>query len=98
MQTKNPRKSVFTEVSSFGFVPRTGFEPAHPCERCDLNTVRLPISPPGHLLCFRGCKCNGFIWNLEFVDWNLDYYSCNTEKYYTSYIAITNSHVIPPSG
>ena len=29
------------------FVPRTGFEPAHPCERCDLNTVRLPISPPG---------------------------------------------------
>jgi hypothetical protein len=29
-------------------VPRTGFEPAHPCERCDLNTVRLPISPPGH--------------------------------------------------
>ena len=30
------------------FVPRTGFEPAHPCERCDLNTVRLPISPPGH--------------------------------------------------
>ena len=29
------------------YVPRTGFEPAHPCERCDLNTVRLPISPPG---------------------------------------------------
>ncbi len=29
-------------------VPRTGFEPAHPFERCDLNTVRLPISPPGH--------------------------------------------------
>ena len=29
-------------------MPRTGFEPAHPCERCDLNTVRLPISPPGH--------------------------------------------------
>jgi len=20
-------------------VPRTGFEPAHPCERCDLNAV-----------------------------------------------------------
>ena len=32
------------------FVPRTGFEPAHPCRRCDLNTVRLPISPPGHLI------------------------------------------------
>jgi hypothetical protein len=30
-------------------VPRTGFEPAHPCERCDLNTVRLPISPPGQI-------------------------------------------------
>ena len=29
------------------FVPKTGFEPAHPCERCDLNTVRLPISPLG---------------------------------------------------
>ncbi len=29
-------------------VPRTGLEPAHPCRRCDLNTVRLPISPPGH--------------------------------------------------
>ena len=28
-------------------VPGTGFEPAHPCERCDLNTVRLTISPPG---------------------------------------------------
>ncbi len=28
-------------------VPRTGFEPAHPCGRCDLNTVRLPISPSG---------------------------------------------------
>jgi hypothetical protein len=34
-------------------VPGTGFEPAHPCERCDLNTVRLPISPSG---LFRGSK------------------------------------------
>ena len=32
-----------------GKVPGTGFEPAHPCERCDLNTVRLPISPPGQI-------------------------------------------------
>ena len=31
-------------------VPKTGFEPAHPCERCDLNTVRLPISPLGLLI------------------------------------------------
>ncbi len=30
-----------------GIVPRTGFEPAHGFPRCDLNTVRLPISPPG---------------------------------------------------
>jgi hypothetical protein len=28
-------------------VPGTGFEPAHPFERCHLKTVRLPISPPG---------------------------------------------------
>ena len=28
-------------------VPGTGFEPAHPCERCHLKAVRLPISPPG---------------------------------------------------
>ena len=35
-------------------VPGTGLEPAHPCERCDLNTVRLPISPPGQV--FQGCK------------------------------------------
>ncbi len=36
-------------------VPRTGFEPAHPCGRCDLNTVRLPISPSGH----QNKKCSG---------------------------------------
>ncbi len=30
-------------------VPGTGFEPAQPCGCCDLNTVRLPISPPGQL-------------------------------------------------
>ncbi len=28
-------------------VPRTGFEPAHPCKRCHLKAVRLPISPSG---------------------------------------------------
>jgi hypothetical protein len=41
---KNRKAPHYCEAS----VPRTGFEPAHPCERCDLNTVRLPISPPGH--------------------------------------------------
>ncbi len=41
---KKPYKSIIYRVYQ---VPGTGFEPAHPCERCDLNTVRLPISPPG---------------------------------------------------
>ncbi len=31
-------------------VPGTGFEPAHPCERCHLKAVRLPISPPGLII------------------------------------------------
>ena len=39
-------------------MPGTGFEPAHPCERCDLNTVRLPISPPG-----RAANVEGFAEN-----------------------------------
>ncbi len=39
-------------------VPRTGFEPAHPCGRCDLNTVRLPISPSGQLS-FRAANIGG---------------------------------------
>lgn len=28
-------------------VPKTGFEPARPYERCSLKAVRLPISPLG---------------------------------------------------
>ncbi len=43
-------------MTSSGLVPRTGFEPAHPCERCDLNTVRLPISPPGLVFLFRAAN------------------------------------------
>ena len=43
------KKKTQLFVESFLVVPRTGFEPAHPCERCDLNTVRLPISPPGQV-------------------------------------------------
>lgn len=39
---KNYREFIF-------LVPRTGFEPAHPCERCHLKAVRLPISPSGQL-------------------------------------------------
>jgi len=30
-------------------VPRTGIEPAHPCERQILSLLRLPIPPPGHV-------------------------------------------------
>ncbi len=46
LKLQNPCKSMIYR----GFlVPGTGFEPAHPCERCDLNTVRLPISPPGQI-------------------------------------------------
>ena len=47
-ENKNGDSSLNRHNSSQ--VPRTGFEPAHPCERCDLNTVRLPISPPGHYI------------------------------------------------
>jgi site-specific DNA recombinase len=31
-------------------VPRTGIEPAHPCERQILSLLRLPIPPSGQLL------------------------------------------------
>ena len=46
---KKPLKANTNKGYKFYLVPRTGFEPAHPCERCDLNTVRLPISPPGQV-------------------------------------------------
>ena len=48
-------------------MPGTGFEPAHPFERCHLKAVRLPISPPGltqvsppGLFLWAGCKNIGF--------------------------------------
>jgi hypothetical protein len=48
-----------------GIVPGTGFEPAHGFPRCDLNTVRLPISPPGQgnrqiPVWFRGANISEF--------------------------------------
>ncbi len=46
--SKKEKGRNISDLSSW--VPRNGFEPSHPCERCDLNTVRLPISPPGHTL------------------------------------------------
>ena len=39
----NLKKDYLNSVN----VPKTGFEPAHSCERYDLNIVRLPISPLG---------------------------------------------------
>ncbi len=49
------------------YVPRTGFEPAHPCERCDLNTVRLPISPSGQLIfVFQGCKDRNTFYSTKY--------------------------------
>jgi hypothetical protein len=47
MRAEQPRFShCYTALI---LVPEIGFEPIHPCERCDLNTVRLPISPPGRV-------------------------------------------------
>ena len=34
-------------LRSFLFVPGTGIEPAHSCERQILSLLRLPIPPPG---------------------------------------------------
>jgi site-specific DNA recombinase len=54
-ETKSGKEGVISYLSTV--VPGTGFEPAHPCERCDLNTVRLPISPPGQLwIVFQGLQ------------------------------------------
>ena len=44
---KNKNGQIAKNFDLSSKVPRNGFEPSHPCERCDLNTVRLPISPPG---------------------------------------------------
>ncbi len=49
-QNKTGQKEENFNLSSL--VPETGFEPAHGFPRCDLNTVRLPISPLG-----QRCKC-----------------------------------------
>ena len=45
--SKNKKADPSKNQLQFNKVPRTGFEPAHGFPRCDLNTVRLPISPPG---------------------------------------------------
>jgi site-specific DNA recombinase len=44
----NKKSSENSELSTL--VPRTGIEPAHPCERQILSLLRLPIPPPGQSL------------------------------------------------
>ena len=44
-----PKRETRCQSGFHNSVPRKGFEPSHGFPRCDLNTVRLPISPPGHL-------------------------------------------------
>ena len=41
-----------------GFVPRTGIEPALPCDNQILSLARLPVPPSGHFapLCSAGCN------------------------------------------
>ena len=41
-----------------GFVPRTGIEPALPCDNQILSLARLPVPPSGHfaLACAAGCN------------------------------------------
>jgi hypothetical protein len=40
---------AFPNFVGIGFVPRTGFEPAHPFRLYHLKVACLPISPPGLL-------------------------------------------------
>jgi site-specific DNA recombinase len=48
--SQNKTGQTKENFSLSSLVPRTGFEPAHPFERCHLKAVRLPISPSGHFL------------------------------------------------
>jgi site-specific DNA recombinase len=45
--SENKKGQIEDDFDLSSVVPRTGFEPAHPCERCHLKAVRLPISPSG---------------------------------------------------
>ena len=46
---------------AFCFVPRTGLEPARPCEHQPLKLARLPIPPPGHRLKLSVVGCSLFV-------------------------------------
>ena len=56
----------------FGFVPRTGIEPAHPCGHQILSLTRLPIPPSG----LRGCNITTS--RLIAVECDEDIFSCNS--------------------
>jgi hypothetical protein len=60
-ENENGQAESFFDLSIL--VPRTGFEPAHPCERCHLKAVRLPISPSGH--CIQECKYSRLNGNIK---------------------------------
>jgi hypothetical protein len=44
------RNFAIALFSALLFVPRTGIEPAHPCEWQILSLLRLPIPPPGLMI------------------------------------------------
>ena len=44
---KKKNKKTPASAGALCFVPRTGIEPAHPCEWQILSLLRLPIPPPG---------------------------------------------------
>lgn len=54
--TENKTGNSFSNCLKVSQVPRTGIEPALPCENQILSLARLPIPPSGRA-CSAGCKC-----------------------------------------
>ena len=66
------KKAILKRIAlDLVFVPETGIEPAHPCERQILSLLRLPIPPPG----LRGCNITTS--RLIAVECDEDIFSCN---------------------
>lgn len=49
---KKEKGNLAEDYLNSSYVPETGIEPAHPCERQILSLLRLPIPPPG----LKGCN------------------------------------------
>ena len=49
LQNKKALKVNTNKAFICKYVPRTGIEPAHPCERQILSLMRLPIPPSGQI-------------------------------------------------